>query len=130
MAPAPALATTKRRVGVKSKKAINKVTEDAPAEDPPGGGTARHEKTKAAAAETEDESTGTGTSSTLRVAPGGRRTPNGTSTRTAGAASNRVTAVATTGKGHMIVGIATSLGKSTAQEKENTPERVRMKEGE
>ena len=113
--PAPALATTKSRAGVKSKKAVNNVlAQDAPAEDPPVGGTARRGKTKAAAAaaaaaETEDESTGT---STLRAARGGRRTPNGTSTGTTGAASNRVTAVSTTSKGRMFVGVGTSLRKS------------------
>jgi hypothetical protein len=109
-APALALATTKSRVGVKSKKAVNNVlTQDAPAEDPPVGDTPRRGKTKAAAA-TDDESTGT---STLRAARGGRRTPNGTSTGTTGAASNRVTAVSTTSKGRMFVGVGTSLGKST-----------------
>jgi hypothetical protein len=126
-APAPAPTTAKRRVGAKSKKAVNE-TQDALAEDPPVGGTARRGKTKANAAETEDESTGTGT---LRVARGGRRTPNGTSTGAAGATSNRVVAVATTGKGRMIVGAGASLGKSAARavgEKENTPERVHVKE--
>jgi hypothetical protein len=126
-APAPALATAKRRVGAKSKKAVNE-TQDALAEDPPVGGTARRGKTKATAAETEDESTGTGT---LRAARGGRRAPNGTTTGAAGATSNRVVAVATTGKGRMIVGAGASLGKSAARavgEKENTPERVHVKE--
>jgi hypothetical protein len=128
-APAPAPATAKRHVGAKSNKAVNE-TQDAPAEDPPVGGTARRGKTKATAAETEDESTGTGT---LRVARGGRRTPNGTSNGAAGATSNRVVAVATTGKGRMIVGAGASLGKSAARavgEKENMPERVHVKEEE
>ena len=67
VAPAPAPATTKRRVRVKSKKTVNNVTQDAPAEDPPVGGTARRGKTKSAAsAETEEESTGTGTSNPAR----------------------------------------------------------------
>lgn len=128
-APAPVPATTKRRVGVKSKKAADE-TQDVPAEDPPVRGAARRGKTKAAPAETEDESSGTGT---LRVARGGRRTPNGTSTGAAGATLNRVMAVATTGKGRMIVGTGASLGKSAARavgEKENTPERVHVKEEE
>ena len=128
-APAPAIATAKRRVGVKSKKVADE-TQDVPAEDPPVRGVARRGKTKPAPAETEDESSGTGT---LRVARGGRRTPNGTSTGAAGATSNRVVAVATTGKGRMIVGTGASLGKSAARavgEKENTPERVHVKEEE
>ena len=128
-APPPAIATAKRRVGVKSKKAADE-TQDVPAEDPPVRGAARRGKTKAAPAETEDESSGTGT---LRVARGGRRTPNGTTTGAAGATSNRVVAVATTGKGRMIVGTGASLGKSAARavgEKENTPERVHVKEEE
>jgi len=146
-APAPAPATTKRRVGAKSKKAAN-VTQNAPAEDGSGpsiGGTdraecpeappvtgavrARRGKTKVAAADTEDETTGT-----LRVARGGRRTPNGTSTGAAGATSNRTTTIA--GKGRSIVGagallVGASSGKSAARgvgEKENTPERVHVKE--
>jgi len=110
-APAPALATAKRRVGAKSKKVVND-TQHAPAEDPPVGGTARCGKTKATAVETGDESTGTGT---LRIARGGRRTPNETSTGAAGATSNRIVAVATTGKGRLIVGAGASLGKNAVR---------------
>jgi hypothetical protein len=127
-APAAAPTTTKRRVGAKSKKATN-VAQDTPQEEGPGptvGSTARRGKTKVAAAETEDESTGTGAGAgTLRVARGGRRTPNGTST---GAASNRTAAA---GKGRAVVGVGASSGKTAAREvgeKENTPERVHVKE--
>jgi hypothetical protein len=99
----------------------------------------RRGKTKVAAAETEDESAGTdmGTG-TLRVARGGKRTPTanvGTNTgAAAGAASNRATtATATTGKGRAVAraGAGASSGKSAARtvgEKENTPERIHVKE--
>ncbi len=102
----------------------------------------RRGKTKVAAAEMEDESTGTdAVTGTLRVAPRGRRTPTanvGTTTGTAaGAASNRATTVTATtaGKGRVVarVGVGASSGKSAARtvgEKENTPERIHVKEEE
>ena len=83
------------------------------------------EETLAAAAETEDESASTGT---LRVSLVGRRIPNGTRT---GAASNRVMAMATIGKGTYSRWRLARPGKGAARvvgEKENTPERVRVKE--
>ena len=155
-APAPAPApTAKRRGRPKSKKAAD-VTLDNLMEDggpnpslggtdvedpemPPAGATAkagtgtgavrgRRGKTKVTAAETEDEGTGTdmGTGA-LRVARGGKRT-------TTGAASNRATtATATAGKGRVVarVGAGASSGKGAARtvgEKENTPERIHVKE--
>jgi ribonuclease E len=100
----------------------------------------RRGKTKVAAAETEDESavTDVGTGA-LRVARGGKRTPTanvGTTTgAAAGAASNRATAATATGKGRVVgrVGAGASSGKSAARavgEKENTPERIHVKEEE
>ena len=105
----------------------------------------RRGKTKVAAAETEDESASTdvGTGGALRVARGGKRTPTanvvGTTTgAAAGAASNRATTTtttATTGKGRAVgrVGAGASSKKSAARtvgEKENTPERIHVKEEE
>jgi hypothetical protein len=127
----PRTVTTKRRAGAKSKK------HDAPAsaEDRPPLGTAdrpespevprttaRAPRGKAKrAADTEDDSTGT-----LRTARG-RRTPTSTA---AGAASNRL---ATAGKGRAVAALASSAKSSTARtvgEKENTPERIHVKEEE
>ena len=121
-------------------------------EQPPAGATAkaktgtgavrgRRGKIKAAATETEDESAGTDVGTgTLRVARGGKRTPTanvGTTTgAAAGAASNRATtATATAGKGRAVarVGAGTSSGKGAVRpvgEKENTPERIHVKEEE
>ena len=101
----------------------------------------RRGKTKVAAAEMEDESAGTGVGTgTLRVGRGGKRTPTGnvgtTTGAAAGAASNRATtATATAGKGRVVarVGPGASSGKSAARtvgEKENTPERIHVKEEE
>ena len=138
-APAPAPTTAKRRGRPKSKKTADE-TLDNPAdgggpnpslggtdiehpEMPPAGAVrGRRGKTKVTAAETEDEGTGT-----LRVARGGKRT-------TTGAASNRATtATATAGKGRVVarVGAGASSGKGAARtvgEKENTPERIHVKE--
>ena len=101
----------------------------------------RRGKTKVAAAETEDESAGTDVGTgTLRVARGGKRAPTAnvgsTTGAAAGAASNRATtATATTGKGRAVtrVGAGASSVKSAARtvgEKENTPERIHVKEDE
>jgi len=147
-APAPAPTTTKRRVGAKSKKAAD-VMLDAPAdraehpEVPPAGASAkagtgavraRRGKTKVVTAETEDESAGTDVGTgMLRVGRGGKRTPTANVGTTTGAASNRAT-TATAGKGRALarVGVGASSGKSTARtvEKENTPERIQVKEEE
>jgi hypothetical protein len=102
----------------------------------------RRGKTKVAAAETEDESAGTdvGTGA-LRVARGGKRTPTAnvgtTAGAAAGAASNRATTATATvaGKGRVVgrAGAGASPGKKAARtvgEKENTPERIRVKEEE
>jgi hypothetical protein len=94
----------------------------------------RRGKTKPAA-ETEDEATGTGTGTgALRVARG-KRTPTGTGATATGAASNR----APTGKGRAIA-VAVVIPSSTKsaaravvageKEKENTPERVHVKDEE
>lgn len=120
-------------------------------EVPPAGTTAkagtgavrgRRGKTKVAAAEMEDESAGTDVGTgTLRVARGGKRTPTtnvGTTTgAAAGAASNRATTTTATvaGKGRVVarVGAGASSGKNAARtvgEKENTPERIHVKEEE
>jgi hypothetical protein len=138
--PRPAPATTKRRVGAKSKKTASATAmQDAPVEDrrpgsnadrasspeaPPAAARARCGKAKPAA-ETEDSGASTGM---LRVARG-RRTPTGT-----GAASNRASA----GKGRAVaVAVAVviptsakSTPRAVAGEKENTPERARVKEDE
>jgi hypothetical protein len=98
----------------------------------------RRGKTKVAAAETEDESAGTDVGTgTLRVARGGKRTPTGNVGTTTGAASNRATTATATvaGKGRAVarVGAASSSKKSAARtvgEKENTPERIHVKEEE
>jgi hypothetical protein len=140
--PAPPPATSKRRVGAKSKKTADATaTQDAPVEDcgpgstadrasspeaPPVAARARRGKTKPAA-ETEDSGASTGA---LRVARG-RRTPTGT-----GAASNRAPA----GKGRAVavaVAVAVviptsakSAARAVAGEKENMPERAHVKEEE
>lgn len=132
-APAPAPTTTKRRVGAKSKKTA---TQGAPVEDgpprsaadraespeaPPAAARARRGKAKPAA-ETDDESTGTAGAGALRVARG-RRPPTGTD-----AASNRAPA----GKGRAVVIPSSRQGaaRAAAGEKENTPERIHVKEEE
>jgi hypothetical protein len=116
-------------------------------EVPPAGATAkagtgavrgRRGKTKVAAAETEDESAGTDVGTgTLRVARGGKRTPTANVGTTTGAASNRATTTTATvaGKGRVVarVGAGASSGKNAARtvgEKENTPERIHVKEEE
>jgi hypothetical protein len=136
-APAPAPTTAKRRVGAKSQKtADTTTTQGAPVENgPPRSAADRAESPEApaaaararrgkakSAAETDDESTGTAATGALRVARG-RRPPTGT-----GAASNRAPA----GKGRAVV--IPSSGKGAARaavgEKENTPERIHVKEEE
>lgn len=135
--PAPAPTTTKRRVGAKSKKtADTTATQGTPVEDgpprsaanraespeaPPAAARARRGKAKPAA-ETDDESTGTVTGA-LRVARG-RRPPTGT-----GAASNRA---APAGKGRAVAIPSSGKGatRAAAGEKENTPERIHVKEEE
>jgi hypothetical protein len=147
-------ATTKRRVGAKSKKAADgagtqgaattavaaedsvrlgrgaasRAADRAESPEAPPATTrrARRGKTKSVT-ETEDEGAGTGTGA-LRVARG-RRTPTGTAVT--GAASNR----ATGGKGRSATGGAgaASSGKNAVRavvEKENTPEQTRVKEEE
>jgi len=134
--PAPAPATTKRRVGAKSKKTADATaTQDAPVEDrrsgstadrasspeaPPVAARARRGKAKPAA-ETEDSGASTGA---LRVAQS-RRTPTGT-----GAASNR--APASKGRAIAVAVVIPTSAKSAARvvagEKENTPERAHVKE--
>ena len=130
----PAPATIKqRRITTKSTKAGDETTDraaspEAPPPPPPAARVRRGKTKPPPAAETEDEST-TGAGTLRSNGARGRRTPATTATTAtaAGAASNR--AVPAAGKVRVAPSV-TAKGARAAGEKENTPERARVKKEE
>jgi hypothetical protein len=123
--PAPATIKQRRITTKSTTKAGDETTDRAASPEapppPPPAARVRRGKTKPSAVETEDEST-TGAGTLRNNGARGRRTPATTATTAtaAGAASNR--AVPAAGKVRV-----SAKGARAAGEKENTPERTRVK---